>query len=141
MKIAKYKIFNNLKLVVELFSGELCTEDFINNKINEFNDPDYKLEYLTICDVRDAKVVTDDNIGKKFIDFYRQYYDKTPLRTTVFLTETPLQASYASIYKDLIKNTSEKVKIFSTIDTMIKWINKPEINKNYYNDIINEMKV
>ena len=112
--IYNYKIIKEKKLIIEVYSGDICLDFFQQSMLQEFNDPDYlDIEY-GICDLRNANLVLSDKEVKKLFDFALQH-DKNLSVQWATLTKGPYETAMAMIY-ELQAEKLYGYKIFSTVE-------------------------
>lgn len=140
-KILHYKIIPDLKLTIEYFKGKIYLDDIIDFKNIEIKDKEYNPNHNSVGDFRDAELLLDENQIKEFINYVKINNKNIGVRKSALLTNTPDQVVTTSLYQLNSEGLPMSFKIFSTLESALKWVG---ISPNDYHKIektIQDMKI
>jgi hypothetical protein len=121
-KIVSYKIFPELKLIIEVVGGSISIDDFIELKRNEILDKNYNPNYNFIVSVNYLEPSFEDEQLKKIIDYIKDNRAIIGKRRSAILTETPKQTVASIMYESATKGLPMSFKTVSTIKAAMDWV-------------------
>lgn len=116
----KYKIFEDKKLIIEVFNGDISLDFFKQSMLKEFCDPAYKNLNLGICDLRKANLILSDKEVKELFSFALNHDQNLTIRWAT-LTNGPYETAMAMIY-ELQAVEHYGYKIFSTLEAASEYL-------------------
>jgi len=140
-KCIRYKIISDLKLTVEYYRGAINLEDIINFKNTEIIDEKYNPNYNSIGDFRDADFFLDEKQIKEFINYIKNNKKNMGVRKTALLTNTPSQVVTSTLYQLNSDGLPMNLKIFSTLESTLKWIDISKSDYQIIDKAVQNMKI
>ncbi len=140
-KCIRYKIISDLKLTVEYYRGAINLEDIINFKNTEIIDEKYNPNYNSIGDFRDADFFLDEKQIKEFINYIKNNKKNMGVRKTALLTNTPSQVVTSTLYQLNSDGLPMNLKIFSTLESTLKWIDISKSDYQIIDKAVQDMKI
>ncbi|RLD81176.1 MAG: hypothetical protein DRJ10_06480 [Bacteroidetes bacterium] len=140
-KCIRYKIISDLKLTVEYYRGAINLEDIINFKNTEIIDEKYNPNYNSIGDFRDADFFLDEKQIKEFINYIKKNKKNMGVRKTALLTNTPSQVVTSTLYQLNSDGLPMNLKIFSTLESTLKWIDISKSDYQIIDKAVQNMKI
>jgi len=138
-----YRVLDENRLVIEVFSGKVELDDYISFKETEIHDNQYHLEYKHLVDLCDAIIISaGENIEdkvKKFVSAIENTPGFFGNRKSALLANTPQQVTASMLYK-LLNELPVPVETFTTLSAAIEWLELLYMNTKYIETIIFEMK-
>ena len=117
-----YRIFPELHLWVEHYSGTVSVEEIINQRKRVVEAPNYQAEYNAIADFREAILPFKLSELRKFIELLRENVSMRGNRKVGILTNTPQQVAISELYRLNVGELPMKVEIFSTVEAASRFI-------------------
>ena len=118
----KHKVFPDFKIIIEYFNGAITLNDIIENDKNIVIDKQYKLNYNSIIDFRNAQLILSQDDISSYLNFVITNSKIIGKRKVAFITRTPDHVALLTIYEMLSENLPMTYNIFSTIEASLKWI-------------------
>ena len=122
-----YKIDPKNQVIIETFSEDFTLQGYIAHKNKLHNDPEFSPNYHIIADLRKTSInkMHTDAI-ENMISFLANNKDKISNRKSAIVTSTPKQVVNSFIFSKYARELSIKIKIFSTFEAALDWINEPQ---------------
>jgi hypothetical protein len=141
IKVGTYKIIADKQLIIEYYSGNTVIEDFIHLKEIITTEPEYDFTYSVLFDVSDADLKISESDLKKLIDYLKVKFDSKK-KKVAYLTKGPNDVVQTTLFLNLVNNCHFNViaDIFSTIQGAAKWLNIENVNKEYLETKLSELK-
>ncbi len=117
-----YKIYPDLKLVLEVYKGEIFIEDLLNLKKQLLNDPEYSNEFDVLSDIRNADLQFQMDEIEKIHAFYNEHPERVGKRRVAILTATALQAGLAALLHHTNRTPQIARDTFSVMGSALSWI-------------------
>ena len=140
MRIAcKHIILPELKLIIEYFAGPIDAACVLAEKERMINDPLFDKRYNVLDDFRDASMDYSLEGTREIIEWIAGNHNYP--RKSAHLTTSPDQVVATSLFGTL-KSTKLVInlKIFSTIEQAIKWVDLDIENKAIIEAAIGKLK-
>lgn len=121
--INKYKILDELGLVIQITKGDLLIKKMKKTKIEVLNDPKFNFNYVFLIDIRFSRISMTVEELKSYGDFISSQLALTTEMKIAILTNTPDQVAKTTLY--LFNSNLDVVehRIFSTIEHSLRWLN------------------
>ena len=134
-----YIILPELNLIVEYFAGQIDPDCVIASKERMLNDPQFDKAYNLLDDFRDAILEYSIEGIKDIITWIAKNHNFP--RQSAHLTTSPDQVVATTLF-DRLKSIdlSINLKIFSTIDKAVKWVQLTEDEIPIIEAAIEELK-
>ncbi len=133
-----YKIIPSKKLVVEYFKGDIYWDDMFSFIDEISKDKNYNVSFNSLIDLREATLqLTTDDV-KKYIRYLEEHTEVLGKRKLAMITNSPNQVVYVTLYQLLSDKLPLKIKIFSTYQKALYWLDMPEFTENEFNSLISE---
>jgi hypothetical protein len=116
----KYKIFEDKKLIIEVFNGDISLDFFKQSMLKEFGDSQYKNLLIGVCDLRKANLILSDKEVKDLFSFALNHDQNLTIKWAT-LTNGPYETAMAMIY-ELQAVEHYGYKIFSTIEAASEYL-------------------
>jgi len=136
---SSYRILSNNALIIEYHEGLLTLEGMIKFRKEQLLDEKFSPDFNILMDMRKVKITGNPVEVNDYISFYRQNKDITGNRNIAVLTDTPNQVFYITLFEQYSNVLTQKIKIFSTIEASLKWLNL-NVTKDQVDLIISELK-
>lgn len=130
----QYKHIPQLKLVIEVYCGNIKYSDLVTLKENELKDKQFDPNYNLLMVVKDANFwlsACEIKLLKNYIKTENKYLC---YRKIAILTNTPNQVVAAILIKNVSRVFSMDIEVFSTYIAALNWIN---VSCNYIEYIEN----
>ncbi|MCL3781399.1 hypothetical protein EMN47_13495 [Prolixibacteraceae bacterium JC049] len=139
-KVSTYRIFKEWKLIITYYAEEICIEDIKVLMGQLSKEPDYCPNYPVINDFRNCNLhITPDEL-KEYIQFLDKDLQIINKRRIGFLTERPNEVVVTHLFSDYIFSTSLHGRVFSTTNSLLKWLSIDYMDEKEFEDIVLEMK-
>lgn len=131
-----YIILRNDHLIIESHKGITDLRDIKHVTTSIIKEPEFNYAYRYILDFRDAKLEMNTSEIEECGNLLSSKFLLTGLKKIAFLTSNPDQV-FKTTLLTLNKNFKEiELRIFSTLDCALDWL---EIDKNHNNLIYNQI--
>lgn len=124
-RIIKYRIIPEFSLILENYRGLIKLPDVEHVLVKEFQDPDYNPAFDYLCVLQEANIVLTPEDLEMMTEFLNTVKENVVQHKLALLTETPGQVASATIYSELLKGMPVDLKVFTTLDAAVHWLNKP----------------
>jgi hypothetical protein len=128
--IAKYKILPDLRLIIEVFCGNISFEDAIEMKKREIQDKDYNPNFNFIVSTVDVDISFDEKLVRKYIDIIKDNPKIIGKRRSALITATPTQVAMTILYELALKDLPMNFKIVSTLQAAIEWVGLSKVHES-----------
>lgn len=135
-----YKIFSELKLIVNYYFGEVSVSDLKIRMQAISLDSAFSEEYDIVNDFRDCNLNVHVNDLISYIDYLQNEIRVITKRKSVLLTNKPNQVVLTTIFSNKLLNTQLTPLVCSTIDAAIPFLNKKGLDKKTLERMILELK-
>lgn len=139
-KFGSYKIITNERLIIEYHSGDISVNEFLESRKIISSVPDYNPYFDLVLDFRDVNMLANEKDIKRFVSFFKGFKQILGKRKSAYLTSKPNQVVITTVFSLDIKDTPVSPMTFSTIDALVGWLNKKNIDKDTLTKIIEELK-
>ena len=85
-KTLKYIILPNLRLIIDVWFGEMTFEKILSSKLEQVTDANWSPEYNNISDIRNAEFMLSIDEAKKIIDYAKKDSRWSHKRKTAYLS-------------------------------------------------------
>jgi len=102
----------------------------------QYYNPDFDL----VFDFRDVNMIVNEEDIKRFVSFFKEFNPILGKRKSAYLTDTPKHLVVTTLFSKGVKDTSVSPMIFSSIEALVRWLGKKNIDKDILNEIIEELK-
>jgi hypothetical protein len=116
----KYKIFEERKLIIESFVGDISFDFLKNCMLKGINDPNYKNLKYGVCDLRQANFILSDEEIKSLFEYTLKHDENLSIKWAT-LTDGPYETAMSMIF-ELQASKYYGYKIFSTVDAAEKYL-------------------
>lgn len=126
---AGYKIIPDHQLIVEVLEGELTLGSLLRFREEQMSDPLFNINYNYISDERYC--VMDSIITKvdKYVEFMQQTLNQSDnIRKVASLVRTQNQMAYINAYKDRHSKLLQDLRLFTSLKSALKWLEKEQIS-------------
>jgi len=120
MSSFNYKIYDDKKLIIESFTGDIDFVFFKDSMLKDFKDPNYINLKFGVCDLRNANLKLTNTEIREAFDFALQH-DKNKTIRWATITKGPNETAMAMIY-ELQAEKHYGYKIFSTLEAASNYI-------------------
>jgi hypothetical protein len=124
-----FVIIPEKKLIIEYFSGKIELKDILELKYRESLETEYNSNYNIIDDSRDAEFLLNENEISKYVNHIINNKLINGKRNAAYLTKTPNQVVIATLFDMLKKELPINVRIFSTVEVAMNWLELSEEDK------------
>ncbi|MCA0151688.1 hypothetical protein [Winogradskyella vincentii] len=122
-KIGKYIIVEDLKLIIEYYSGTIKVEDLIGLKEKIKLEPNYDFYYNTILDLRNCNLVLSIDDLHKIYKYFDSNFIKREIRNVAYLADAPNEAALSILFTRIDDNIIEMDKsVFSSTEGVYDWL-------------------
>jgi len=135
-----FKIFQQKKLIISRFSGNITIADLKKHMLQLSNTLHYSPSYDVINDLRNCNLQIDVDDIKTIVDYYNQELQSLQKRKVVYLASKPIEVAISHLYSDQIEKFDITGNIFSTSKAALHWLNNPNIDYQTFEDIVSELK-
>jgi hypothetical protein len=137
--VCKHIILPELKLIIEYFAGQIDAECVLAEKERMINDPSFDNSFNVLDDFRDARMDYSLEGTKEIIEWIARNHNFP--RKSAHLTTTPDQVVATTLF-DKLKSTKLVInlRIFSTLEQAVDWINLDMDKKPIIEDAIRKLK-
>lgn len=135
-----YKIYKELKIIVECHRGEINLNQFIESRKILVADKDYDPTFDQILDYRNAKMMVDLNELNNYTSFHKNFKPLHGKRKLAFLTDTPKVVVLSKLFSNEVKELQIKAEVFSTIEAIANFIEKEQIKEQQLTSIFTDVK-
>ncbi len=139
-KFGTYKIITKERLIVEYHSGDINIIDFMESRKIISSVQDYNPDYDLVFDFRNANMIVNEEDIERFVSFFKKFSPLLGKRKSAYLTDTPKHLVVTTLFSQAIKDSSLSPMTFSSIESLVLWLNKKNINKDILTEIIEELK-
>lgn len=119
---SNFKIIPEKKLIIEYFYGKIELKDILELKYRESIEKEYNSNFNVIDDSRDAEFLLDEKEISTYVDHITNNKLINGKRNAAYLTKTPNQVVIATLFDMLKKELPINVRIFSTVEAAINWV-------------------
>jgi hypothetical protein len=133
----EYIIHPKHKLIIEKFSGKCSSQDFINLKTNESNDPLYNKNYNFIVDIRTMEFNSGINDLETFLTFVKNSKNLNGQRKSAFLVNKPLQIAIITLYKKKTMELPMQFNLYSSLKGAINFLELKDLNYTEVEELLN----
>jgi hypothetical protein len=137
----KYKIISELQLAVEYYEGQISLNDVIAFELSEMKNSEYSPMLNFIADFRNAELTASESDVKEFVDFLKKTEGIIDNRKVALVTDTPNQVVLKTLYALYTSDTPVKIKVFSTLDAAMKWLEVKEKDHSLIFQTLEELKI
>ena len=123
--ISSYKVYLDKKFVVEYHEGISTLEDVKNFKLDEARDKNYSPDYDLLMDIRKTTVKAIRSDVKEYIEFANAHKGISGKRKLAVITSTPRHVVIFTFLNLFEIKLSQKMKLFSSLDTALLWLGEP----------------
>lgn len=137
--ILKYCIFPELKIIVDVWVGEVTMEHVIECKLKQTNDENWDFSFSSLSDMRNASFPTDEDEVQKLIDYAKKDTRWVTKRKTAHLTNSPNHVVFQTLL-NMNKPTEfgNKFGLFSTLESALKWLQVDLKDQYRINKVLDE---
>lgn len=132
---SNYIILKECNLLIEHHSGKLDLESYINFVEGTTLDPLFSLNMNYLIDLSNVVVTASVDDIRKYNDFTEDNFKTERKRRVAFVTDTPNQMVFSTLFKDSNTQKLKEIEIFSTTKVAINWLNL-NVNENEILDIL-----
>ena len=136
-----YRIYPELKLIIEVGAGIVNVPDAIEFKKTQIEDKEYNNQFNYIVEISELEL--DTGFEFDFINFVNTIKTDSRFpgeRRSAILTSTPKQVVYGTLYENAINELPMEYKIVSTIPSALLWVNLHPQYAQYITAQIEELK-
>ncbi len=138
-KLVNYRICEEYKLIIEIYSGQITFSDIIKNKQNTIQNLDYKPNYNLLLDFRKAHIENPfDEIGI-LVEFLKSNPSLQAEKRVAYLTTKPNEVVLTTLFKLQLKDIPIKAETFYTTPAAINWLGNTRLSENQLDNFISEM--
>jgi len=137
--IHKYKIIQNMNLIIEYHAGKLCYDEIIKFKTIQSKDDNYNANYNFLVDIREAEIMLSED---QIINIFKFVIDNKIMignRKVAQLTSTPNQV-VTTILLEKHNIIPIQTNVFSTMEAAIRFLGFSNIDLKTINGYIEELK-
>jgi len=135
-----YRIFKEWKLIIVYYEGDIDISDLKNLRSKLKNESDYSPKFDVINDLRECNLQMEVNEIKGYFTFLKNELQIINRRKLVFLTSKPKEVVLTRLLSDALYDISIFGQIFTTSKEGLKWLSNQNIDIEYFENIIVEMK-
>ena len=136
MKI-KYKVFEELNLIIINLTGQISFNHFINFIKDSYKDQSYNPKFNLVFDFRNAKCVIDNDERKKLFDIFNSSPYSKIKRKMAFLALKTNQVANLFLFEHAINNEDVNCKTFITIEGLLNWFQEIKFCKEEFDNLLN----
>lgn len=136
-----YRIFKKWKLIIVYYGGDIDISDLKNLRSKLSNESDYSPKFDVINDLRECNLQIDVDEIEGYFTFLKNDLQIINRRKLVFLTSKPNEVVLTHLLSDAISDISIFGQIFSTSKEGLKWLSNQNLDFEYFENIIVEMKM
>ncbi|WP_430815922.1 hypothetical protein [Carboxylicivirga sp. RSCT41] len=140
MKYIEYRILPKFELIIEFYKGVIKLGDILNLKDDELVNIDYSARYNYIADFRLADLEIDINDVNEYVRFAENNQLVGHKKRVAFLTHTPKQAAFLTLYHHLSSSLPIETNVFTQLESAIDWVQLPISNLESIDLILKSMK-
>jgi hypothetical protein len=133
--VSNYKILKEHNLIIEYHTGFLDVDSFINFKKSISLDPLFLPSLNYFVHLKKVTFTTNSEDIDKYADFLEINSKVFGDRRVALITDTPNQVVSTTMFKMLQQNKSQSIEIFSTNESVLKWLNS-NLNKSEILDVL-----
>ncbi|NOQ28341.1 MAG: hypothetical protein GQ564_23510 [Bacteroidales bacterium] len=137
---SNFKIIPDKKLIIEYFSGKIELKDILELKRRESIEKEYNSNFNIIDDSRDAEFLLNQNEISTYVNHIINNKLINGKRNAAYLTKTPNQVVIATLFDMLKKELPINVKIFSTVEVAMNWLELSEEDKKLVEFYLEELR-
>lgn len=126
---SNYIILKEYNLLIEHHSGKLDLESYINFVKGTTLDPLFSLNMNYLIDLSNVVVTASVDDIRVYNNFTEDNFKTERKRRVAFVTDTPNQLVFSTLFKDSNTQKLKEIEVFSTTKVAINWLN---INVNQY---------
>lgn len=135
-----YRVLPNEELIIEVFVREITTETLMNHKKRQIQDELFSPEFDMLSDIRNCEL----KFGLAELDEYAKTIatrgDIAGCRNLAILTNSAVQVAYASLFgKTQEKRASQKVEVFSTLNSALQFMRKSKLSVKECEQVIRQL--
>ncbi len=132
---SNYKILKEHNLIVEYHSGDLDLESYINFVKGTTLDPQFSLNMNYLIDISNVVVTASIDDIRKYNNFTEDNFKTDRKRRVAFITNSPNQMVFSTLFKGSNTQKLKEIEIFSTTNAAIEWLDS-NLNKNEILDVL-----
>jgi hypothetical protein len=132
---SNYLILKKHNLLIEHHSGNLDLESYINFVKETTLDPLFSLNMNYLIDLSNVVVTASIDDIRKYNNFTEVNFNTERKRRVAFITNSPNQMVFSTLFKDSNTQKLKEIEIFSTTKVAMNWLNL-NVNKNEILDIL-----
>ncbi|MFD1294441.1 hypothetical protein ACFQ5N_11395 [Lutibacter holmesii] len=118
----KFHIYVTYNLIVEIHSGKLDLESYLNFKRKLFAHNDFQTGMNYFINLKKVEFSASTIDIEKFAAFNNKRPPFNQRRKIALITDTPSQVVSTTIYKSLLTNKNQDIEIFTTNEKALGWI-------------------
>ncbi|MFW5781032.1 MAG: STAS/SEC14 domain-containing protein [Bacteroidota bacterium] len=131
-----FKILPEHGLIVEVLSGRISGNDLIEFKKRVMAEKEYQYHFDVLVDLRKVQFASVEDIVDTFFGFYKHYFQFMGNKKSAYITRMPLQVAIMTLYGERIKSTPMDIRIFSTPEAAVKWLDLSTRSESFYQEVI-----
>ena len=121
--VSKYKILKEHNLLIEVYTGTIEFESYMNFKKKVISDSLFSPNLNFLINFTNAFFSITDKEIEYLVDFISKSPKLNNKRYTALVTNTPNQVVSSTLFKILQNNPLRPVEIFSTNESALEWLN------------------
>lgn len=135
----RYKILDIKRLVIICMRDVVTPDDVIDFIYGLIKDSTYDPAYSTLVDLREAELLYDMQGLKRTLEVMQKTQGFTAERRVVYITSMSSQVVPPMLLNSGRFKAPMKVKVFSTLDTGLKWLGIEGVTVEDYNHLYTEI--
>ena len=120
---SSYKILKEYNLLIEVHSGTIDFESYVNFKKKVISDSEFSPNLNFLINFTNAFFTITNEEIEYLVDFISKNSKLNNKRYTALVTDTPNQLVSSTLFKILQNNPLRPVEIFSTNECALEWLN------------------
>jgi len=118
----EYIIDTEKKIVFETWSEYTTIEEYVEAKRNVFSDPEFKIGFNFLTDIRNNKQDYDENLISKIIKFLEKNITISEKVKSAVVADDPGSVIKSIIFENMGADLILNIKVFSTIEAALEWL-------------------
>jgi hypothetical protein len=119
----KYRCLEDYGIIVEKHSGLIDVDKLKQFMFKKKSDPKFSSDFHYLIDIRKTQFTRSVEKVRDFIDFMANDHSEILNQQIAFLTSESEQVAMSTVFQMLYKGNRQRVRIFSTLEHALLWLN------------------
>jgi hypothetical protein len=134
----KYRCLEDHGIIVEKHIGLIDLDKLKQFMFKKKHDPKFSSDLHYLIDIRETQFSRSIEKVRDFIDFISYNHSEILNQRIAFLTSESEQVAMTTVFQMLYKGNRQRVRIFSTIELALLWLNV-DMNETEAEEVISNL--